>query len=79
MKKLMSVLLGLSLMLGIASVSFAQETKTEDKKESKKKKGGKKKAAERRRPTRRSSFSQSSSFIAALSPRLRVRRAAKAF
>lgn len=35
MKKLMSVMLGLTLLMGIATVSFAQDT---DKKEGKKKK-----------------------------------------
>ena len=43
MKKLMSVMLGLSLLLGIATVSFGQEGT--DKKEGKKK-GGKKKATD---------------------------------
>ena len=39
MKKLMSVMLGLSLLLGIATVSFAQDgdKKTEGKKKGKKK------------------------------------------
>jgi hypothetical protein len=39
MRKIMSLMLGLSLIMGVASVSFAQEK--EEKKE--KKKGGKKK------------------------------------
>ncbi len=37
MRKLMSVLLGLSLVIGAASVAFAQEKKEEPKKETKKK------------------------------------------
>jgi hypothetical protein len=41
MKKLMSVMLGLSLLVGVATVSFAQDT---DKKEGKKK--GKKKGTD---------------------------------
>ena len=44
MKKIMSLMLGLSLIMGVASVSFAQEKK-EEKKE-KKKKGGKKKGGD---------------------------------
>jgi hypothetical protein len=43
MKKLMSVLLGLSLTIGLATAAFGQEQK-EEKKEGKKK--GKKKKAE---------------------------------
>jgi hypothetical protein len=40
MKKLMSVMLGLSLLVGFATVSFAQDDKkTEGKKKGKKKKG----------------------------------------
>jgi hypothetical protein len=40
MKKLMSVMLGLSLLVGFASVSFAQDDqKKEGKKKGKKKKG----------------------------------------
>jgi hypothetical protein len=39
MKKLMSVMLGLTLLLGVATVSFAQDT---DKKTDGKKKGKKK-------------------------------------
>lgn len=40
MKKLMSVMLGLSLLLGVASVSFAQDgDKKTDGKKGKKKKG----------------------------------------
>lgn len=46
MKKLMSILLGLSLVLGTAAL-FAQEQKKEEKKEeTKKKKKSKKKQAE---------------------------------
>ena len=44
MKKIMSVMLGLSLVLGAASVAFAQDkggdTKKTEKKKGKKKKGG---------------------------------------
>ena len=47
MKKFMSVMLGLSLVLGLASVSFAEDKKDDTKKESKKK--GKKKAAEEKK------------------------------
>jgi uncharacterized protein YxeA len=43
MKKIMSLMLGMSLVLGAASVAFAQD-KTDDKSTMKKKKGGKKKA-----------------------------------
>ena len=42
MRKLMGILLGLSLVIGTAAVSFAQEGKKEEKKEMKKK-GSKKK------------------------------------
>lgn len=38
MKKFMSVLLGLSLVIGAATVSFAGDDKKEEKKEKKKKK-----------------------------------------
>ena len=41
MKKIMSLMLGMSLVLGAASYAFAQE-KTDDKSKTKKKKGGKK-------------------------------------
>ena len=44
MKKLMSVMLGLSLMLGVATVSFAQGT---DKTDTTKKKKGKKKSTDK--------------------------------
>ena len=47
MNKLMSVLLGLSLVLGTASLGFGEEKKDEPKKEGKKK-GGKKKAADQK-------------------------------
>jgi hypothetical protein len=43
MKKLMSILLGLSLVIGTAAISFAdekKEEKKESKKKGKKKKGG---------------------------------------
>jgi hypothetical protein len=49
MKKLMSVLLGLSLMVGTAAVSFAQDKK-EEKKTEKKKKGKKKKDGDEKKP-----------------------------
>ncbi|HLX42199.1 MAG TPA: hypothetical protein VKR43_02140 [Bryobacteraceae bacterium] len=41
MKKIMSLMLGMSLVLGAASYAFAQD-KTDDKSKTKKKKGGKK-------------------------------------
>jgi hypothetical protein len=47
MKKLMSVLLGLSLVIGAASLAFGEDKKDEPKKEGKKK-GGKKKTAEQK-------------------------------
>ena len=47
MKKFMSVMLGLSLVLGLASVSFAEDKKEDTKKEGKKK--GKKKTAEEKK------------------------------
>ncbi len=51
MKKLMTVLLGLSFLVGTATVTFAQDqktdTKTEKKKKSKKKKSEKKEGAQR--------------------------------
>lgn len=46
MKKFMSVMLGLSLVLGLATVSFAEDKKDDTKKEGKKK--GKKKAEEKK-------------------------------
>ena len=48
MKKLMSILLGLTLVAGTAVIGFAAEEQKEDatKKETKKKKSGKKKKAE---------------------------------
>ena len=47
MKKLMSLMLGMTLVLGTVAVTFAQEdTKKEDTKKEGKKKGGKKKAEE---------------------------------
>ena len=39
MKKLMSVMLGLTLLLGVATVSFAQDDKKTDGKKKGKKKG----------------------------------------
>jgi hypothetical protein len=45
MRKIMSLMLGLSLIMGVASVSFAQDK--EEKKE--KKKGGKKKEEKKER------------------------------
>lgn len=51
MKKLMTVLLGLSFLVGTATVTFAQDqktdTKTEKKKKTKKKKAEKKEGAQR--------------------------------
>ncbi len=52
MKKFMSVLLGLALVIGTASVTFAQEEKKETKKEKKKKKGKKTKEEEKKPATR---------------------------
>ncbi len=47
MKKVLGIMLGLSLVIGTASISFAQEKKEEGKsEEGKKKKGKKKKSAE---------------------------------
>lgn len=49
MKKLASVLLGLSLVVGSASIAFGQDKpKEEPKKEKGKKKGGKKKGEEKK-------------------------------
>ena len=49
MKNFMSIMLGLSLVLGSASIGFAEDTKDAPKKESKKKaKKGAKKAAEKK-------------------------------
>ncbi|MGH9720568.1 MAG: hypothetical protein ACRD8O_10175 [Bryobacteraceae bacterium] len=45
MRKLMSIMLGLSLLTGVAATSFAQDDKSE-KKEGKKKGKGKKKDGE---------------------------------
>jgi|HubBroStandDraft_4_1064222.scaffolds.fasta_scaffold4835164_1 hypothetical protein len=42
MKKIMSLMLGMSLILGAASYAFAQDTKGDTTKTTKKKKGGKK-------------------------------------
>jgi hypothetical protein len=48
MKKLMTLMLGLSFALGTVAVSFAQDTKTDDtSKTTKKKKAPKKKAAKK--------------------------------
>lgn len=46
MKKIMSLMLGMSLVLGAASVAFAQDKAATDKKTTKKK-ASKKKAAEK--------------------------------
>jgi hypothetical protein len=48
MKKLMTVLLGLSLVIGTATVTFAQDTKTDKKTEKKAKKGKSKKTEEKK-------------------------------
>ena len=51
MKKLMSIMLGLALITGVATVSFGQES--EKKEDGKKKKGKKKKAeGEEKKPGR---------------------------
>jgi hypothetical protein len=42
MKKIMSLMLGMSLVLGAASFAFAQDTGKDSSKSTKKKKGGKK-------------------------------------
>ena len=47
MKKFMTMMLGLSLVIGSASFAFAQEKKEGEKKESKKK-GGKKKKEDKK-------------------------------
>jgi hypothetical protein len=47
MKKFLSLMLGMSLVLGLATVSFAEEKKEGEKKEGKKK-GGKKKKEEKK-------------------------------
>ncbi len=47
MKKLMTAMLGLSLLTGIAAVSFAQDTKTEDTSKTKTKKAKKAKKAKK--------------------------------
>jgi hypothetical protein len=47
MKKLMTAMLGLSLLTGIAAVSFAQNTKTEDTAKTKTKKAKKGKKAKK--------------------------------
>ncbi|MDX2152547.1 MAG: hypothetical protein SFV54_17540 [Bryobacteraceae bacterium] len=49
MKKLMTVLLGLSLLTGVATVTFAQEEKKAEETPKKKKKGGKKKSGEEKK------------------------------
>lgn len=49
MKKLMTMLLGLSLVAGTASFAFAQEEKKEDTKKEHKKKGKKKKGGEEKK------------------------------
>jgi hypothetical protein len=49
MKKLMSLMVGLGLVLGTVGMSFAQEApKTDEKKTEKKKKGSKKKKGEKK-------------------------------
>lgn len=47
MKKLMTLMLGLSFALGSVALSFADDTKTDDTKMAKKKKAPKKKAAKK--------------------------------
>ncbi len=51
MKKLMTAMLGLSLLTGIAAVSFAQDTKTEDTSKTKTKKAKKAKKAKKTEDT----------------------------
>jgi len=46
MKKLMTLMLGMSLVLGTVALAVAQEKKDDTKKEGTKKKGGKKKEGE---------------------------------
>jgi hypothetical protein len=46
MKKLMTAMLGLSLLTGLATVSFARPDDAKDEKKASKKKGKKKKAEE---------------------------------
>jgi hypothetical protein len=46
MKKIMSLMLGMSLVLGAASFAFAQD-KSDDKSKTTKKKGGKKKSTDK--------------------------------
>ncbi len=48
MKKLFSIMLGLSLVIGAGALAFAQEEKKDEKKGEAKKKGGKKKAEEKK-------------------------------
>jgi hypothetical protein len=48
MKKLMTVLLGLSLVIGTATVTFAQDTSKDKKTEKKAKKGKSKKTEEKK-------------------------------
>jgi len=51
MKKLMTIMLGLSLALGAVSISFAEDAPAK-KEEGKKKKGGKKKKDETKKENR---------------------------
>ena len=48
MRKLMTLMLGLSLVLGAVSVSFAQDKMDDTKKDTKKKKGKKKTEGEKK-------------------------------
>jgi hypothetical protein len=48
MKKLMSLMVGLGLVLGTVGMCFAQEQPTPEKKTEKKKKGSKKKKGEKK-------------------------------
>jgi hypothetical protein len=48
MKKLMTLMLGMSLVLGLATVTFAQDKKDDTKKDTKKKKGKKKTEGEKK-------------------------------
>jgi hypothetical protein len=52
MRKIMSLLLGLSLIMGVTSVAFGQEPEKKEKKKKKKKKGGEEKKTGRSDSTR---------------------------
>ena len=52
MKKLMTLMLGLAFLTGTVAVSFAQDTKSDNRKKKGGKKGGKKKGDTPRRKSR---------------------------